>query len=395
MLYLERHPVETGRVIQRRYLLQRLIEQGQSCAVYQGFDQVLQRAVAVKVPFAEHIPAYRTAIRSTSQFTHPNIIGLYDLLAESEQIYIVQELVEGDTFLTLLQSRLLPYQVVDIGMQICQALLYASSGSRKICHGDLTSTAVARDRRGTVHINNFALPSNMAYFMAWNKVGGGEQAISDQHLPWGQLSEGRLEDDTRALGLLLYQLLSSSASGALPEGLPIDGRLHFVRNTPAELCDTIARAVIRQHPQHITTAEALLAELRTLFTALEPAEPLEVMTSAQSWSDASRIAQTSPVNSGSLVTSLPTRVATPPGGSYLQAEQQGSTLSRELSPAGAAVTGLSTKLAEARQAAYPSKSENAEAHRINFPLLLGIGLVLFALFFAVGFFLAHAFLPAP
>ena len=85
--------VETGRVIQRRYLLQRLVKQGQVCAVYQGFDQVLQRVVAVKVAPAEQIPAYRASLRLTSQFSHPNIIGVYDVIPEADGLYIVQEIV--------------------------------------------------------------------------------------------------------------------------------------------------------------------------------------------------------------------------------------------------------------------------------------------------------------
>src|ERR1700730_5719259 len=115
---------ETGRMISRRYLLQRLLKQGQACAVYQGFDQVLQRTVAVKVAPAEHIPAYRAALRATSQFSHANITGTYDLIVEPDSLYLVQEYVDGDDFATLLQGQMIPYEVVDIGVQICQALLY-------------------------------------------------------------------------------------------------------------------------------------------------------------------------------------------------------------------------------------------------------------------------------
>src|SRR6266498_1575786 len=104
---------ETGRLIYRRYLLQRLVKQGQVCAVYQGFDQVLQRAVAVKVASAEYVATYRAALRSTSQFAHPNIIGVYDLIIEPEMLCVVQEYVDGDDFSALLQTQLSPFQVAD------------------------------------------------------------------------------------------------------------------------------------------------------------------------------------------------------------------------------------------------------------------------------------------
>src|SRR5947209_1062593 len=261
---------ETGRVIAKRYLLQRVIKQGQHCVIYQGIDQVLHRPVAVKIVPAIHIPSYRAAIRATASFSHPNIIGTYDLVVEAEALYIVQEYVEGDDFSALLQRSLSPYEVADLGVQLCQALLYAGSSARRICHGDLTPAAVMRDRQGLVRVNNFALPCDLYYFMGWSGVGGDGAAVSDRELPWGEQTEGRRADDTRAVGLLLYQLLTPHMPGATVVEPPANGQLRFLRNVPAELCELIARAVVRQHPEHINTPEVLYTQLKTLAEALEP-----------------------------------------------------------------------------------------------------------------------------
>ncbi|GCE18735.1 protein kinase domain-containing protein [Dictyobacter kobayashii] len=276
MRNLERLTVETGRVIQRRYLLQRLVQQGQTCAVYQGFDQVLQRTVAIKSAAVEHIPAYRAAIRATAQFAHPNIIGIYDLIVEPDALYIVQEYVDGDDFGTLLQSQLSPYHVVDLGVQICQALIYAGTPVRKVCHGDLTPASIIRDRRGQVRVNNFALPGDNFYFSTWNVIGGTGTVFADPELPAGQASEGRHADDTRAVGLLLYQLLAGRNPDARSVEPPADGRLRFMRNAPPEVCEVIARTIVRQHPQYISTPETLHAELKVLAEALEPPAPLSL-----------------------------------------------------------------------------------------------------------------------
>ena len=272
--------VETGRVINRRYLLQRLIKQGQICTVYQGVDQLLQRVVAVKTVPASYVLPYRAAIQMTSHFSHPNVIGLYDLIAEPGSLYIVQEYVEGEDFAALLQIQLTPYEVADIGRQICRALIYAGSSSRKICHGDLTPHAMIRDRTGRIRVNNFALPSDLDYFESWSIVGGDGIAISDDELPWGQQSEGRQENDARAIGLLLYQLLTGRPVGATTVEPPIDGRLRFLRTVPPELCETVARAIMRQHPQHFATVEALYAELNALAEMLESAVPVPVAAGA-------------------------------------------------------------------------------------------------------------------
>jgi len=165
--------VNTGRVINKRYLLQHVIERGTACTIYQGEDHTLRRPIAVKVVPAEYIPAYRAAIRATAQFAHPNITGLFDVIMESETLYIIQEHVIGDSFAKLLRSNLTPLEVTDLGIQICRALIYAGTVSHKTCHGDLTPSSIIRDSSGHIRINNFALPSDIQYFTAWSTMGGG------------------------------------------------------------------------------------------------------------------------------------------------------------------------------------------------------------------------------
>lgn len=394
---LERLTLETGQVIQRRYLLQRLVQQGPTCAVYQGFDQVLQRTIAFKSATVEHMSAYRTAIRATGQFTHPNIIGIYDLIIDAEALYIVQEFVDGDDFGILLQSQLAPYYVVDFGVQICQALMYASSPARKICHGDLTPSAIMRDRRGLVHINNFALPPDINYFLSWNVIGGKSTVISDPELPAGQGSAGRYADDTRALGLLMYQLLTSGRS---PEARvvepPADGRLRFSRNTPAEICEIIARTLIPQHPERIETMEALHAELKVLADAWEPVQPYPVIAAAapapapayqaQVEPQAqTRLSQFAPVRTGGLL-SQPLVLARSEADYGQQGDVNGPMVAVETSNASTSFEPmLNRPLASARQAAYGT---NFDIKHVNLPMLIIIGLVFFALFFGIGYYLS-------
>ena len=394
--------MDTGRVIHRRYLLQRLIQRGAVCAVYQTFDQILQRPVAVKVAPAEHMPAYRAALRSTAQFTHPNIIGIYDLIVESDTLYIVQEYVDGADFKTLLRTQLAPHQVADIGAQICQALVYSGTPSRKVCHGDLTPSAILRDRHGLVRVNNFALPSDMPYFNAWSIVGGGDSVLSDPNLPWGQMSDGRKEDDTRAVGLLLYQLLAGRNAEAVSVEPPADGRLRFMRNVPAELCELTARAMLPMHPQHIKTPEELRAELKLLAEALEQASPPAVAPElVYSAEDIARAKQHSPIpSSGPLspmpsVSPIPMRENTTEEELGLRKAVAGHMIATEaVPPSSPPVASVPTKLAAARQAAYATlPGIDEQSRHLNIPVLLLIGFVLFALFFGFGWMLAHLIFP--
>ncbi|GCE10721.1 protein kinase domain-containing protein [Tengunoibacter tsumagoiensis] len=377
--------METGRVINKRYLLQRLIQQGSASSVYQGVDQVLQRAVAIKVVPAEQIPVYRAAIRATAQFSHPNIIGLYDLIVEPDVLYVVQEYVEGDTFETLLQSHLTPYYVADLGMQICQALLYATTSPRKVCHGDLTPASILRDRSGQIRVNNFALSTDMYYFSNWSIVGGNNSIISDPEIPLGQMSDGRKDDDVRAVGLLMYQLLAGRSSDATVVEPPADGRLRFQRNVPAELCDVIARTAIRQHPQHITTADLLQAELKVILDQLEPPPPPVTIAPAPAYKIDEFSASSKHATSGAL------RDRNLSEATYNDTRARLAAMQQERDAGTTAADNISMKLAAARPAAYAAPE--LPARRINLPLLLLIGLVLFILFFVVGYFIAHSLLP--
>lgn len=386
-----RQIVESSRIISDRYLLQRKIKQGQICTVYQGTDQRLQRSVAIKVVPAPYVPVYKAAIRLTAQFSHPNIVGLYDTVSEADALYLIEEYVAGDDFVTLLTMQLTPYEVADLGSQLCQALLYAYLHPlRRASHGDLTPASVIRDRRGVVHVNNFALPSDISYFTTWSTLGGpvgDASVVADRALPWGQYSEGRQADDTRAVGLLLYQLLASRPTGTLGVEPPPDGRLRFTRNTPPQLCELVARAVARQHPQHINTAEVLYTELRALADALEPVPPVELVSS---YAQEPARQFHPPTATGKLVTPLPTRENAPVG---LAAYQDNPNLAG-IQPAAPTVADGSLKLATAHPAAvYPQMGEQPATRRLSLGALILLCLLIFALFFIVGYFGGHLLFP--
>jgi len=389
--------VETGRVINRRYLLQRLIKHGQMCAIYQGTDQVLQRTVAIKVVQSSDITAYRAAIKLTAHFSHPNIVGLYDLVVEPETLYIIQEHIEGVPFSILLQQQLSPFEIVDIGMQISQALIYAENEPSNVCHGDLTPSAIMRDPQGLVRVNNFALPGDFLYFQNWCKMGGDDIVFSDPELPIGQQSEARRSDDIRATGLLLYQLLAGRTQGASIVEPPSDGRLRFQRNVPPVLCETVARAVVRQHPQRIYTPEELYTDLKALSETLAQPLPIVMAITSNVYQPPVEpivISQTTAPGTGKLASALPVRDTEQPGlnvPSY-RSDQSMQIPVEQISPASPTVADVSLKLAAARQAAYPEPVPQQQSRQSFLPILV-IGLVVFVLLFIIGFFAGHFLIP--
>lgn len=389
--------METGRVVNKRYLLQRLIKHGQVCAIYQGVDQVLQRTVAIKVVPSSEITAYRAAIKLTAHFSHPNIVGLYDLVAEPDILYIIQEYIEGVPFTALLQQKLSPFEIVDLGMQISQALIYAGNTSPNVCHGDLTPSAIIRDPQRLVRVNNFALPGDFLYFQSWCKMGGDDIVFSDPELPYGQQSESRRSDDVRATGILLYQLLAGRASGTSVIEPPPDGRLRFQRNIPPELCETVARAVVREHPQRICTPESLYSDLKALSETFAQPAPVEMpVTNAvyQPPVEPLVISQAASPGAGKLASALPERDTELPGLNLppYRLDQSVQQPLEQITPASPTVADVSLKLAAARQAAYPEPVPQQESRQSLFPILV-IGLVVFVLLFIIGYFAGHFLIP--
>jgi len=392
--------VETGLVIGGHYLLQRLIKQGPYCAVYQGVDQLFQRLVAVKSVPAAQVAVYRAAVRMTSQFSYPNIVGLYDLASKPDRLYLVQEYVEGDDFAMLLQGQLQPYEVADLGYQICSALRYASNSSRRICHGDLTPNAIFRDLRGVIRVNNFALPTDLSYFTAWSTLGGEGAPISDRDLPWGLPSEGRLADDIRAVGLLLYQLLAGRAPGTTGVEPPPDGRLRFPRHVPPELCELVARTVIRQHPQRITSIEVLNDELRILAETLEASVPVLANSPVLQQADAIvRPQQFSPMSAGTgnPGSALPGAQGQPGAAMPVYRGEHNARLAAmemEHPPSALTIADTSIKPASTRSTIYPHAQEKIQpAQRSSLLWLLLLGLIIFVLFFVIGYFAGNFFIP--
>lgn len=393
--------METGLLIYERYRLQNLIQQGTSSSIYYGVDEVLSRAVAVKVVPAQDMAAYRSAIKMTANFSHPNIVGLYDLIIETNRLYVVQEFIEGENFAALMQKALTPFAVVDIGSQICEALLYAGSSTRRVMHGDLTPSAILRDRNGFVRVNNFALPSELAYFQKWSNMGGDGPALAETELPWGVASDARRADDTRAVGLLLYQLLASRTPGTNTVEPRPDGRLSFQRNVPPELCETVARAVARQHPNAITTPESLYAELRLLADAYEPPVPIAIpVTSAQ---DEQALALQRAAAGGRLATALPIRDTDRSGLniSPFSSGQSARLPAADVAPSSPTVADPALKLASARQDPYSEYQQRGQLQQEQqarqgrsalLPILL-ICLVVFVILFLIGYFAGQFLIP--
>lgn len=114
--------------------------------VYKARDTRLDREVAIKVlapDFAENTELrqrFEREARAISQLNHPNVCTLHDIGETGEEekkaLYLVMELIEGDSLLTRLEKGPMPLsEVYEVGEQIARAL--AAAHHRGIVHRDV------------------------------------------------------------------------------------------------------------------------------------------------------------------------------------------------------------------------------------------------------------------
>lgn len=127
-----------------RYRLVRLLAQGGMAAVWEGHDEILARAVAVKI-LHPHLAAdqsflerFRQEAVAAARLSHPNVVATYDAgMAGTGTAFIVMELVRGRTLRQYLgEHGALPFPLASgIGLQIADALAHAHAAG--LVHRDI------------------------------------------------------------------------------------------------------------------------------------------------------------------------------------------------------------------------------------------------------------------
>ena len=89
------------RTLGSRYRLENAVGRGGMGVVYRAHDLQLDRAVAVKLVADEGISAakerFLTEARQTAGVRHPSIVEVFDVGEDGGDVFLVMELLEGET----------------------------------------------------------------------------------------------------------------------------------------------------------------------------------------------------------------------------------------------------------------------------------------------------------
>lgn len=157
----------TGRVIAGRYRLKDPIGRGAMGTVWRGWDEILDREVAVKelrisdgLPEDERAKAYQRThreARTAARLSHPGLVTVFDVAEEDGRPWIVMELVHARSLDQVISrdGPLAPARAAEAGRQLLAAL--AAAHAAGVLHRDVKPSNVLLAAGGRAVLTDFGI----------------------------------------------------------------------------------------------------------------------------------------------------------------------------------------------------------------------------------------------
>jgi len=248
--------------------------QGAMGEVFRAHDPVLNRAVAVKRISAgldadEMVrKRFQREAQSAALLSHPNIITVYELGIEGDQLFMAMELLDGVDLKHAISARQMTLdEKIGVVQQICEGLAFAHA--HDIVHRDLKPANIHILPGGKVKIMDFGLARLSGSEMTTTGMVMGTPHYMSPEQVKGQKADAR--SDIFALGCVFYELLSGhkpfdaeSMHGVLykimqEEPTPVR---EAAPGTPEALAHIVEKALAKNPDERFPNAGDLLAALR-------------------------------------------------------------------------------------------------------------------------------------
>ena len=199
-----------------RYQIRGEIGRGAMGAVYRAHDPKLGREVAVKLiasavasgeDRSEVAARFEREARVAAQLHHPNVVSVYDAGSEDGTLYLVMELVDGDTLSHRLTAGDFPAtaEALDIAAQAADAL--AAAHEAGVIHRDIKPGNLLLGRGGRVKVSDFGVAKAIGEKTDLTRTGMmvGSPAYMAPEQVKGMPLDGR--SDLFSLGVVLYEMV--------------------------------------------------------------------------------------------------------------------------------------------------------------------------------------------
>jgi serine/threonine protein kinase/beta-lactam-binding protein with PASTA domain len=264
-----------GAVLERRYRVDAPLARGGMSSVYQGVDLRLDRPVAIKVMeprFAadrSFIDRFELEARAAARLHHPNVVAVHDQGVDSDQIYLVMELVDGGTLRDLLREQ--GALSVPLAFSILDPMLNALAAAHRagLVHRDVKPENVLIGRGGTVKVGDFGLVRAVANAgtTSADLILGTVAYLSPEQVATGAADP---RSDVYSAGVVLYEMLTGVPPYSADTPLSIAYRhvnddmpppSEAKPGLPPAVDDLVLRATRRDPALRPSDAAAFLAEL--------------------------------------------------------------------------------------------------------------------------------------
>jgi serine/threonine-protein kinase len=273
-----------------KYELRRQLGRGAMGTVYEAFDPVIERIVAIKTvrlpevaddETKEEIARFRREAQAAGRLTHPNIVGVFDYGETADLAYIVMEYVDGPSLKNLLDKneRFPLPKIVRIMEDLLSGLQF--SHERGVVHRDIKPANLMLTKAGQGKIADFGIARIESSSMTQAGTVLGTPAYMSPEQFMGQVVDAR--SDIYSSGVLLYQLLT----GERPFEGSMSAIMHKALNTeapaPSQISvtaprpfDAVVRKAMAKRPEdRYASAAEFMAAIRAAATA--PAIPMDAM----------------------------------------------------------------------------------------------------------------------
>jgi serine/threonine protein kinase len=251
----------TGRIIEGRYRILRVLGEGGMGTVYAGEHVEIGKGVAVKILHPQYsrqqdlVERFRREARAASRIGHPHIVDVTDFgTTEEGCAYFVMEHLDGIDLADVLshEQRLEPERACQIAIQICKALEAAHAAG--VIHRDLKPEnifLVARDGRADfVKVLDFGIARSLHHHEARSLTNPGVAMGTPEYMSPEQAlgAPADRRSDIYSVGALLYEMMTGAPPHGEAEGLsPV--RMQEPPRPPRELrpevSEELERVVLR------------------------------------------------------------------------------------------------------------------------------------------------------
>ncbi len=314
------------------YRLEGRLGSGGMGEVYRGWDERLERPVALKRLLAAEEGSsfksrerFRREARSVARVSHSAIVQIYDWIEDEAADWIVMELVDGSSLRDLVaDGPMPPKRVARIGQQIAAGL--AAAHKVGLVHRDLKAENVMMTSAGEIRILDFGLAKRISQedgiplstrISETGEVVGTVTAMSPEQA-LGQPVDHRT--DLFSLGSLLYHLVTGVLPFTGDNTIEVLTRICTVQAVPVrrldeEIPEDLARIIegcLEKEPAHRPqTADVLAEALEAAALGLSP-DNREVFSPRAAAARAEASTGKTKIGDDSLVVSGLLDPATPP-----------------------------------------------------------------------------------